>query len=225
MTDQFLRRGIERPDESVLVVDFGAQYAQLIARRVREAHVYSEIVPHTITATELAAKSPTALIFSGGPKSVHEPGAPGIDPAIYELGVPILGICYGAQLLARDLGGTVAKTGRGEYGRTELDVADAGLLFTDTDRQSVWMSHFDTITVPPTGAAAVASSPETPAAAFEDVGRGIFGVQYHPEVLHTPRGQALLERFLREGAGLSGSWTMASFIDTTVDQVREWLRR
>ena len=220
MTDQFLRRGIERPDESVLVVDFGAQYAQLIARRVREAHVYSEIVPHTITATELAAKSPTALIFSGGPKSVHEPGAPGIDPAIYELGVPILGICYGAQLLARDLGGTVAKTGRGEYGRTELDVADAGLLFTDTDRQSVWMSHFDTITVPPTGAAAVASSPETPAAAFEDVGRGIFGVQYHPEVLHTPRGQALLERFLREGAGLSGSWTMASFIDTTVDQVR-----
>ena len=220
MTDQFLRRGIERPDESVLVVDFGAQYAQLIARRVREAHVYSEIVPHTITATELAAKSPTALIFSGGPKSVHEPGAPGIDPAIYELGVPILGICYGAQLLARDLGGTVAKTGRGEYGRTELDVADAGLLFTDTDRQSVWMSHFDTITVPPTGAAAVASSPETPAAAFEDVGRGIFGVQYHPEVLHTPRGQALLERFLRQGAGLSGSWTMASFIDTTVDQVR-----
>ncbi len=209
------------PDERVLVVDFGAQYAQLIARRVREAHVYSEIVPHTITAAELAERAPSALIFSGGPKSVHEPDAPSIDPAIYDAGVPILGICYGAQLLARDLGGTVAKTGRGEYGRTELSVSDATLLFADRDPQQVWMSHFDTIVEPPRGATATASSPETPAAAFEDPNRRIFGVQYHPEVLHTPRGQQLLERFLLDGAGLSATWTMESFIDSAVASIRE----
>jgi GMP synthase (glutamine-hydrolysing) len=210
-----------RPDEHVLVVDFGAQYAQLIARRVREAHVFSEIVPHTISAAELRDRAPSALVFSGGPKSVHEDGAPGIDPDVYDLGVPILGICYGAQLLARDLGGTVAKTGRGEYGRTELSVSDAGLLFGDTDDQQVWMSHFDTIVEPPAGASVSASSPDTPAAAFEDRDRRIFGVQYHPEVLHTPRGQHLMERFLFDGAGLSGAWTMESFVDTAVAAIRE----
>jgi GMP synthase (glutamine-hydrolysing) len=206
--------------ETVLVVDFGAQYAQLIARRVREAHVYSAIVPHTVTAAELEELAPAGLIFSGGPKSVHEPGAPGIDPGVYELGIPILGICYGAQLLARDLGGEVAKTGRGEYGRTDLHVSEHGTLFTDGDHQQVWMSHFDTITAPPRGAVVLASSPETPAAAFEDTDRQIFGVQYHPEVIHTPRGQELLERFLFEGAGCVGNWTMESFVETAVGSIR-----
>ncbi|MBK6671086.1 MAG: glutamine-hydrolyzing GMP synthase [Actinobacteria bacterium] len=205
---------------TVLVVDFGAQYAQLIARRVREAHVYSEIVPHSISADELARRAPAALIFSGGPSSVHQDGAPSIDPAVYELGIPILGICYGAQLIARDLGGTVAKTGRGEYGRTGLEVHDHGALFGTVDHQQVWMSHFDTITEPPTGCVVTASSPDTPAAAFESVERKIFGVQYHPEVLHTPQGQDLLERFLYGPAGLAGSWTMENFIERTVEQIR-----
>jgi GMP synthase (glutamine-hydrolysing) len=208
-------------DQTVLVVDFGAQYAQLIARRVRECHVFSEIVPHDISAEELAARRPAALIFSGGPKSVHQAGAPGVDEGIYDLGVPILGICYGAQILARDLGGTVAKTGRGEYGRTDLDVSSSGVLFTDTDHQQVWMSHFDTITEAPSGATVTAHSPETPAAAFEHPGRGVYGVQYHPEVLHTPRGQELMERFLYEAAGLSGTWTMENFVDATTRSVRE----
>jgi GMP synthase (glutamine-hydrolysing) len=212
---------VSRGDQTVLVVDFGAQYAQLIARRVRECHVYSEIVPHDITAAELAARRPAALIFSGGPKSVHQEGAPGVDRGIYDLGVPILGICYGAQVLARDLGGTVAKTGRGEYGRTDLDVSSKGVLFTDTVHQQVWMSHFDTITEAPSGATVTAHSPETPAAAFEDAARGIYGVQYHPEVLHTPRGQELMERFLYEAAGLPGTWTMENFVDATTRSVRE----
>ena len=205
---------------TVLVVDFGAQYAQLIARRVREAHVYSEIVPHSISADELARRAPAALIFSGGPSSVHQDGAPSIDPAVYELGIPILGICYGAQLIARDLGGTVAKTGRGEYGRTGLEVHDHGALFGAVDHQQVWMSHFDTITEPPTGCVVTASSPDAPAAASESVERKIFGVQYHPEVLHTPQGQDLLERFLYGPAGLAGSWTMENFIERTVEQIR-----
>ncbi len=209
-----------RPDQVVLVVDFGAQYAQLIARRVREAHVFSEIVPHTITAAQVAEIAPTALIFSGGPKSVHQEGAPSIDPDVYDLGIPILGICYGAQLLARDLGGSVDKTGRGEYGRTQLDVSNAGVLLSDSSDQLVWMSHFDTITKPPAGAVVSASSAETPSAVFEDRERGIFGVQYHPEVMHTPRGQELMERFLLDAAGCSGSWTMENFVDTTVDAIR-----
>jgi len=213
-------RADHRPDEVVLVVDFGAQYAQLIARRIREAHVYSEIVPHSITAAEVSAIAPTALIFSGGPKSVHQEGAPSIDPAVYELGIPILGICYGAQLLARDLGGSVDKTGRGEYGRTQLDVSTPGVLLADNGPQQVWMSHFDTITAPPTGAVVCASSTETPGAVFENPGAGIYGVQYHPEVMHTPRGQELLVRFLLDAAGCSGTWTMENFIDTTVEAIR-----
>ncbi len=208
------------PDETVLVVDFGAQYAQLIARRVREAHVFSEIVPHTISAEEIQERRPKALVFSGGPKSVHEDGAPTVDPEVYDLGIPILGICYGAQLIARDLGGTVAKTGRGEYGRTRLDVREPSALFTDSDHQQVWMSHFDTITAPPEGAVVTASSEDTPAAAFEAPDRGLFGVQYHPEVIHTPRGQELMQRFLWDAAGCAGSWTMENFIDTTVEQIR-----
>jgi GMP synthase (glutamine-hydrolysing) len=211
------------PDvDTVLVVDFGAQYAQLIARRVREAHVFSEIVPHSITAAELAARQPSGIVFSGGPASVHVEGAPSIDPGVYELGVPILGICYGAQLLARDLGGEVARTGRGEYGRTDLDVVSEGLLFSAAQpaHQPVWMSHFDTITVPPTGAVVTASTTDTPAAAFEDRASQRYGVQFHPEVVHTPHGQEVLEHFLYDACGLGADWTMTSIIDAQVEAIR-----
>jgi GMP synthase (glutamine-hydrolysing) len=207
---------------AVLVVDFGAQYAQLIARRVREAHVFSEIVRHDITAAEMAAKKPVGIIFSGGPASVHVEGAPSIDPGVYELGIPILGICYGAQLLARDLGGEVAQSGRGEYGRAELTVESDSLLFgaTQPRTQPVWMSHFDTITVPPTGAVVTASTPDTPSAGFEDRSAGRYGVQFHPEVVHTPHGQEVLEHFLYDGCGLTASWTMSSIIETQVALIR-----
>lgn len=209
--------------DSVLVVDFGAQYAQLIARRVREARVHSEIVPHDITAADVAARSPRGIIFSGGPASVHADGAPDIDPGIYDLGVPILGICYGGQLLARDLGGDVAKTGRGEYGRTELVVAERGTLFGPEApaEQSVWMSHFDTITRAPDGFSVTGSTPETPVAAFENPSAGLYGVQFHPEVVHTPYGQELLSNFLYEACGCRPTWTMSSVIETQVALIRD----
>ncbi|MGZ4693658.1 MAG: glutamine-hydrolyzing GMP synthase [Acidimicrobiales bacterium] len=212
--------------DTILVVDFGAQYAQLIARRVREAHVYSEIVPHTITAAEIAARQPAGVIFSGGPASVHVEDAPRVDLDIYDSGVPILGICYGAQLLALDLGGEVSRTDRGEYGRTELELvegsASSGVLFgaAQPAQQPVWMSHFDTITAAPTGALVTASTADTPAAGFEDVARGLYGVQFHPEVVHTPHGQALLEQFLYEACGCKPTWTMSSVIETSIDAIR-----
>jgi GMP synthase (glutamine-hydrolysing) len=207
---------------AVLVVDFGAQYAQLIARRVREAHVYSEIVPHTITAAEVERRKPAALIFSGGPKSVHVDGSPRIDPAVYELGIPTLGICYGAQLIAQQLGGEVSNTGRGEYGRTRLEVTDRGVLFGATvpDEQHVWMSHFDAIVTPPPGFRVTATTADAPVAALEHSARGLYGVQFHPEVVHTPYGQRVLEHFLYDGANLTPSWTMASVIDSSVDAIR-----
>ena len=196
--------------DSVLVVDFGAQYAQLIARRVREAHVYSEIVPHTISIAEIEAKKPSGIIFSGGPKSVHVEGAPSIDPAVYELGVPILGICYGAQLIAQQLGGRVDRTDRGEYGRTQLTVRDNGTLFGGgiPDEQQVWMSHFDAVAAAPPGFTVTASTPDTPAAGFEHRERGLYGVQFHPEVAHTPYGQQVIEHFLYRAAGCEPRWTM-----------------
>ncbi len=210
------------PDGPVLVVDFGAQYAQLIARRVREAHVYSEIVPHTITAAEIAARRPAGVIFSGGPKSVHVDGAPGIDLAVYDLGVPVLGICYGAQLVARDLGGEVARTGRGEYGRTELDITTPGVLFGSAQplHQQVWMSHFDSIATAPDGFTVTGSTPDAPVAAMENVERRIHAVQFHPEVAHTPHGQAMLEHFLYDVCGCSPTWTMGSVITQQVAAVR-----
>ncbi len=213
------------PDvDTVLVVDFGAQYAQLIARRVREAHVYSRDRARTRSRRpRWRARKPAGIIFSGGPASVHVEGAPSIDPAVYDLGVPILGICYGAQLLARDLGGTVARTGRGEYGRTDLDVSAEGVLFSAAQpkHQPVWMSHFDTITVPPDRVRVVtASTGDTPAAAFEDRASGRFGVQFHPEVVHTPHGQEVLEHFLYDACGLGPNWTMSSIIDAQVEAIR-----
>lgn len=211
----------DNDEHLVLVVDLGAQYAQLIARRVREAHVYSEIVPHTITAAEVAAKQPGAIILSGGPKSVYEPASPSIDPAIYELGVPVLGICYGAQLLARDLGGTVEATGRGEYGRTTLTASSSnGLLDGWGSETTVWMSHGDSITAGPTGSVALASTPEAPVAAFADDERRIYGVQFHPEVAHTDRGQELIAGFLHELAGLAPAWTNVSIIEAEVAKIQ-----
>ena len=213
------------PDEvdTVLVVDFGAQYAQLIARRVREAHVYSEIVSHRSTAAELAARRPKAIILSGGPKSVYAEGAPTIDPAVYELGVPILGICYGAQLLATGLGGEVARTGSGEYGRTALHRAPGGggrLLDEWPATGEVWMSHADSIVAVPTGFAVTASTDEVAVAAFESAERGCYGVQFHPEVVHTPLGQDLLKRFLHDICECRPTWTHVSVIESAVAQVR-----
>ncbi len=207
----------------VLVVDFGAQYAQLIARRVRELHVYSEIVPNSLTAAELATRDPAALILSGGPKSVHVPGAPQLDPAVYELGVPILGICYGAQLIAQQLGGTVGRGMRGEYGRAKLHRDQASQLLPDDapDVHDVWMSHFDAITVAPPGFIATASTDDAPVAALEDDSRRIYGVQFHPEVVHSPYGMGVLRRFLHERAGLGADWTMSSVIDDQVARIRE----
>lgn len=210
-------------DELVLVVDFGAQYAQLIARRVREASVYSEIVAPTITAAEVAAKKPVGIIFSGGPDSVHADGAIAIDPAVYELGIPILGICYGAQLIAQQNGGLVDRTDRGEYGRTTLTVdGDGGTLLAGTPaEQRVWMSHFDAIVKPPLGVTATASTPDAPVAAFEDAEQKLYGVQFHPEVMHTEHGQHVIEQFLTHGCGATRNWTMASIIDTAVEQIQE----
>ncbi|MDQ3305891.1 MAG: glutamine-hydrolyzing GMP synthase [Actinomycetota bacterium] len=206
--------------DTVLVVDFGAQYAQLIARRVREAHVYSEIVPHTITAAEVAARAPVGVILSGGPKSVHVPGAPDLDPEVFELDIAVLGICYGAQLVAERLGGTVARTGRGEYGRTELEVGAPSALFDLAGTQSVWMSHGDSITDVPEGFVATARSADAPVAALESAKRRIYGVQFHPEVVHTPRGQELLARFLHDVCGARPTWTMTSIIETQVAAVQ-----
>ncbi len=205
----------------VLVVDLGAQYAQLIARRVREAHVYSEIVARSTPVAEMLAREPKAIILSGGPASVHVDGAPSIDPSIYDAGVPVFGLCYGAQLVARDLGGEVAKTGRGEYGRTELTVGEPGVLFREQPPgQVVWMSHFDTITQAPPGFRVLASTGDTPAAAFGDPDRAIYGVQFHPEVAHTERGQEILKAFLFDVAGCRPTWTNVSIIEESVAEIR-----
>lgn len=211
---------VQRSD-SVVVVDFGAQYAQLIARRVRELHVYSEIVPHRIAAEEMKAKNPSAIILSGGPKSVHVDGAPALDPAIYDLGIPILGICYGVQLIAQQLGGTVGRGLRGEYGRAKVTrLGDSPLLAGSPEEQDVWMSHFDAVTVPPEGFVCTASTPEAPVAAMEHADRKIWGVQWHPEVVHSPYGMLVLQNFLHVLAGCEPSWTMASIIDEQVALVR-----
>ena len=207
---------------TVFVVDFGAQYAQLIARRVREARVYSEIVSHRITADEVERRRPAAIILSGGPKSVHVGGAPSLDPRIYELGIPILGICYGCQLVAQQLGGTVARGDKGEYGRTRIRrIGESTLLDSLPESFDVWMSHFDAVSAAPPGFRVVASTEDAPMAAIEDAARRIYAVQYHPEVMHTEHGQILLQRFLHEIAGIDASWTMESVIESQVAAVRE----
>jgi GMP synthase (glutamine-hydrolysing) len=208
--------------DTVLVVDFGAQYAQLIARRVREAQVYSEIVPHRITADEVRAKAPAAIILSGGPKSVHVEGAPALDPEIYELGIPILGICYGCQLIAQQLGGVVARGGRGEYGRATLSRKGTSLVLAHDapETHDVWMSHFDFVSETPTGFVTTASTPDAPHAVIENESQKIYGVQYHPEVVHSSHGQQLLERFLVEVAGCRQDWTMANIVEDQIAAIR-----
>lgn len=205
----------------VLVVDFGAQYAQLIARRVREAHVYSEIVPHTITAAEVAERQPLAIILSGGPSSVYEPGSPSLDPGIVSLGIPVFGICYGFQVMAQQLGGAVANTGLREYGATEAHVTDGVLFAEQPANQTCWMSHGDRVESAPPGFVVTASTEATPVAAFENVDTKMFGVQWHPEVLHSDYGQRVLENFLWNGAGIAPDWTSGNVIDEQVAKVRE----
>lgn len=210
------------PSPTVLVVDFGAQYAQLIARRVREARVYSEIVPHSITVDQVHARQPAALILSGGPSSVYQDGAPRLDPALLDMGIPVLGICYGFQAMAQALGGTVANDGNREFGGTPLRVVEPGrLLAGQPAQQQVWMSHGDRVITAPAGFTVLAGTDGAPIAAFEDVDRRLAGVQYHPEVRHTEHGQLVIERFLRELAGIEPSWTMANVIAEQVQSIRE----
>ncbi len=208
--------------ETVLVVDFGAQYAQLIARRVREANVFSEIVPASITADELRRRAPKAIIFSGGPASVHVAGAPSIDPDVYDLGVPIFGICYGMQLIAQQLGGVVANTGRGEYGRTGLErTGDGSLTLKGLPTNfNVWMSHFDSVTTLPEGFAGTAKTGEIPHAAMHNDERRIHAVQFHPEVMHTEHGQSVMRAFLFDVAKCAGDWTNSSIIDDQVARIK-----
>jgi GMP synthase (glutamine-hydrolysing) len=207
--------------DTVLVVDYGAQYAQLIARRVRECHVYSEIVPHTMPVAEMLARKPKAIILSGGPASVYADGAPPGPEGLFTAAVPVLGICYGFQLMVQGLGGTVRRTGAAEYGATTLDItaAPGGLLDGLPARQRVWMSHGDTCVAAPPGFEVTAATGATPVAVIEDGDRKLFGVQFHPEVMHTDHGQAVLQRFL-DAAGCQPGWTTEGIIDEQVEQIR-----
>ncbi|MEV0075662.1 glutamine-hydrolyzing GMP synthase [Nocardia neocaledoniensis] len=205
----------------VLVVDFGAQYAQLIARRVRESRVFSEVIPHTMTVEEIAEKRPLAVILSGGPSSVYAEGAPQLDARLFDIDVPVFGICYGFQAMAQALGGTVAHTGTREYGRTELSI-DGGVLHGGLPTlQPVWMSHGDAVTDAPEGFEVTGTTAGAPVAAFEDRARRLAGVQYHPEVLHSPHGQQVLSRFLHELAGIPPQWTPANIAESLIESVRE----
>lgn len=208
--------------DKVLVVDFGAQYAQLIARRVREASVLSEIVPRDVTATEVKKHNPVGLILSGGPASVYADDAYDLDPAILELGIPVLGICYGHQAMAHALNGVVAGNDIAEYGRAELKVGDESVLFKGLpEAQVVWMSHRDAVTEPPAGFVVTASTPDSPVAAMEDRDRGLYGVQFHPEVGHTEFGQEIVKRFLRDVVGARPNWTHVGIIEQSVAAIRE----
>jgi len=206
--------------DTVLVVDFGAQCAQLIARRVRECRVRSEIVPASISAEEVRRRAPKGIILSGGPRSVYEPGAYEADPAIFSLDIPVLGICYGHQLMARTLGGDVARAGSGEFGRTEVS-GGRGLLFEGlASHQVAWMSHNDAVVTPPSGFRATAATPASPVAAMEDPERGLYGVQFHPEVAHTPNGQELMKNFLYKACDCLPTWTPTSVIESAVEAIR-----
>ncbi|WXJ95843.1 GMP synthase [glutamine-hydrolyzing] [Neomoorella carbonis] len=212
----------KQPAEIVLVLDFGGQYNQLIARRIREAGVYSEMIPFNTPLDEILARRPKGIVFSGGPASVYSPGAPRIDRALYESGIPILGICYGMQLMAHDLGGRVEAAAGREYGKTELEVTTDDILFAGLPRNmQCWMSHGDYISAPPPGFQVTARSAYTPVAAMSDPGRRLYGVQFHPEVKHTPLGQEMLRRFLFQVCGCRGDWSVSSFIEEQVAAIRE----
>ena len=204
----------------MLVLDLGGQYAQLIARRVRECRVYSELIGHGVTADQVRARNPHALILSGGPASVYADRAPRVDPGLFELGIPTLGICYGAQLMALELGGKVERTNASEFGKTGLTAVESQLFAGLPDEQTVWMSHRDTVTAPPAGADIVAISPSTPVAAFEQNERGLYGVQFHPEVVHTPHGTDLLKNFLYNVASAPPAWTPAAVIEEQVARIQ-----
>ncbi|GAB3544961.1 glutamine-hydrolyzing GMP synthase [Arthrobacter tumbae] len=209
--------------QPVLVVDYGAQYAQLIARRVREADVYSEIVPHTISTQEMLARNPVAIILSGGPSSVYAEGAPRVDPELFDAGVPVLGICYGFQAMASALGGTVAKTGLREYGSTDVAVSPGArsILEGTPDHQNAWMSHGDSVQAAPAGFEVLASTAGAPVAAFAHEGKQLYGVQWHPEVKHSAHGQQVLENFLFKGARLHPNWTTGNIVEEQVERIRQ----
>src|SRR6266536_1931513 len=212
----------ERP---VLVLDLGGQYAQLIARRVRECRVYSELVGHGVTADQIRVRNPHAIVLSGGPASVYAEGAPRVDPGIFDLGIPTLGICYGMQLMALELGGSVERTGVSEFGKTALQATPGALFAGLPADQIVWMSHRDSVVAPPRGATVVAGSPSTPIAAFEQPERRLYGVQFHPEVVHTPHGTEVLKNFLYNVAGAPPAWTPAAVIEEQVERIRDQVGR
>src|SRR5690242_5701552 len=200
--------------DEIVVLDYGGQYSQLIARRVRECGVFSELLPHHVGVQEVKRRNPRGVILSGGPASVYADGAPPLDRELLELGIPVLGICYGMQLLARELGGRVEGAEVGEFGRSELSVSQTGRLLAGTpDEQTCWMSHRDTVFSAPPGFAALASSTASPVAAFESPDRGVYGIQFHPEVVHTPYGQQVLTNFLQGVCGCRLDWSPASVID------------
>ncbi len=207
--------------DEVVVLDYGGQYSQLIARRVRECGVYSELLPHHVGAEEVRRRKPKGLILSGGPASVYADGAPRLEPELLELGIPVLGICYGMQLLARELGGRVEGAEVGEFGRSELTVRSTGRLLAGTpDTQKCWMSHRDTVFTAPPGFDALASSTSSPVAALESDERGIYGIQFHPEVVHTPYGQTILTTFLRDICGCDMAWSAASIVEEQIARIR-----
>ncbi len=204
-----------------MVLDYGGQYSQLIARRVRECGVFSELVPHHVPLEKIAARKPRGIILSGGPASVYAPGAPSLERGLLELGVPVMGICYGMQLLVHELGGRVEQADVGEFGRSDLQVLEAGRLFAGLPRdQTCWMSHRDTVFEAPPGATALASSTASPVAAFEDAARGVYGIQFHPEVVHTPYGQEILTRFLTDICGCEARWSAASIVEDQIARIR-----
>ncbi|OPZ87047.1 MAG: GMP synthase (glutamine-hydrolyzing) [bacterium ADurb.Bin429] len=212
---------VTRPDEFVIVLDFGAQYSQLIARRIRECKVYCELLPHDTPAAELAALNPKGIVLSGGPDSVYDPEAPGCDPSIFELGIPVLGICYGMQYMAHCLGGTVVPGDKREYGRTELHVLDGNDLFADLNPQLIcWMSHGDVVLKAPPGFTVTARTENTPVAAMSNTDRAWFGVQFHPEVVHTPWGIEILRTFVTRFCGCTGTWTMANFVRQAIGDIQ-----
>lgn len=213
---------IPRPEENVVVLDFGAQYTQLIARRIRECRVYCEILPSDTPLEAVLARKPIGIVFSGGPSSCYDPGAPQVDPDIYTSGVPVLGICYGMQLMSKQLGGIVKPGDRREYGKAQLDVDDDTDLFRGLNRELVcWMSHGDSVEAPPPGFKVTAHTHSTPVAAIADQERRLFGVQFHPEVVHTPWGTEIIRNFLYQFCGAKGLWTMASFVQSATESVRE----
>jgi GMP synthase (glutamine-hydrolysing) len=207
--------------EEVVVIDYGGQYSQLIARRVRDCGVFSELLPHHVPLEEVVRRKPRGIILSGGPASVYAPGAPRLERGLLELGVPVLGICYGMQLVVHELGGRVEQAEVGEFGRSELTVSEPGRLLAGLPReQTCWMSHRDTVFEPPPGFTALASSSASPVAAVEDVERGVYGIQFHPEVVHTPYGQEILTRFLTEVCGCERTWSAASIVEDQIARIR-----